>query len=304
MKSSKVLSKYESACALLPDRLSIPALELAAERMKRVEEIRLRVGKPVHLTLPEGELPLPMTRVTGEDLECVLDRASEFSRYAAEESIRRGFLTARGGYRVGICGCVRYRNGDSDGFQDVSSLNIRIPCEVEEIARPILPCLLENGKPVSTLIISPPGGGKTTLLRDLVRLVSDGSELSEPMRVSLVDERGEIAAMHRGVPQLAVGYHTDVMDSCPKSHAIPMLLRAMTPQVIALDEIALASDVDALCAASNCGVVLFATVHAESVEELAQRLVLGRLLTCGVFRRVVEIAKQHGKRTYRSEVLV
>ena len=188
-------------------------------------------------------------------------------------------------------------------FQDISSLNIRIPREQEDIARPLLPQLMEQGRIVSTLICSPPGGGKTTLLRDLVRLTADGTEISEPMRVSLVDERGEIAALHRGVAQLGVGSHTDVLDSCPKMIAVPMLLRAMNPQVIALDEIALEQDVDALCAAANCGVVLLATVHSSSIEELEMRPVLDRLLTCGVFRKAVMISGKGRQRKYRVEVL-
>lgn len=303
MKDAIAAGKYEKACELLPGRLSIPALEISRERMAAVEEIRLRAGRAIHLTMPGGEIPLPQTRVIGEDLEHVLDRATEFSRYTAEETLRMGFVTAQGGYRVGVCGTVIAGDGKSGGIRDISSLVIRIPREREDIARPLLSQLLEQGRLVDTLILSPPGGGKTTLLRDLVRLVSDGSELSEPTRVSLVDERGEIAAMHRGVAQLAVGAHTDVLDACPKELAVPMLLRAMTPQVIAVDEIAQERDVDALCAAANCGVVLLATVHASSLEELGRRPVLERLLRCDVFSRAVVIGGQGSKRSYHVEVL-
>ena len=142
---------------------------------------------------------------------------------------------------------------------------------------------------MSTLLLSPPGGGKTTLLRDLVRLLSQGTEWNPPCRVALVDERGELAAVHRGRPQLEVGCHTDVMDGCPKRLAVPMLLRAMTPQVIALDEIALAADVEAVCAAAGCGAALLATVHAASLEDLRAGPVGRALLECGVFRRAVLI---------------
>ncbi len=303
MSGSVAAAKYEKACALLPERLSISALNISIKQMCEAEELRLRVGRAVHLSLPEGELAIPLTRVTGEDLEHVLDRASEYSRYAANETMRQGFLTAKGGYRIGICGSVRCNGEMCDGIENLSSLNIRIPREQEDIARPLLPKLTESGKLVSTLILSPPGGGKTTLLRDLVRLASNGTERSEPMRISLVDERGEIAAMHRGVPQLDVGQFTDVLDSCPKKLAVPMLLRSMTPQVIALDEIALEQDVDALCVATNCGVVLFATVHAASQKELSVRPVLSRLLTCGVFRRIVVISGAGRNRTYEVEAL-
>lgn len=303
MKVDYAAGRYEKACALLPGRLSPMALDITRESMAKVEEIRLRVGRPIHLVMPEGEIPLQHTRVIREDLEFVLDRATEFSRYTAEETMRCGFLTAEGGYRIGLCGTVLSSENGSERIRDVSSLAIRIPRLREDIARPLLPRLLREGCVVSTLILSPPGGGKTTMLRDLVRLISDGSEFTEPMRVSLVDERGEIAAMYRGYPQLTVGSQTDVMDACPKALAIPMLLRAMTPQVIAVDEIALRSDVDALCAASNCGVVLLATAHATCVEELSERPVLCELLERGIFERALVVERNGARRSYRVEVL-
>ncbi len=303
MKDSIAAAKYEKACAFLPDRLSISALNIAREKMGAVEEIRLRVGRPIHLTISGCELPLPQTRVISEDLEHVLDRVTEFSRYTAEETLRMGFATAQGGFRVGVCGTMISAGGRSEGIRDISSLSIRIPREMEDIARPLLPRLLERGRLMNTLILSPPGGGKTTLLRDLVRLVSDGSELAESMRVSLVDERGEIAAMHRGMPQLAVGSHTDVLDACPKKLAIPMLLRTMTPQVIALDEISGEADVESLCAAVNCGVVMLATAHASSACDWECRPLLKRLKSCGVFERAIVIEREKMVRSYRVEVL-
>ena len=303
MKELKNTEKYMGACRLLPERLSISALDVSPEQMACVEEIRLRAGREIHLTLPERELPLPRTRVTNEDLEQVLDRCTEYSRYTAEESIRMGFVTARGGYRIGICATVVTAGERCESIRDISSLSIRIPKEREDVARPLLPQLLVDGRAVSTLILSPPGGGKTTFLRDLVRILSDGSELCAPHRISLVDERGEIAAMHRGIAQLAVGSCTDVMDACPKALAIPMLLRAMTPQVIALDEIAGKSDVDTLRAASKCGVTLLATAHAASTEEIKSRAFFGEILASGIFRRAVVISGWGEKRSYRVEVL-
>lgn len=303
MKTDYAVDQYEKACGLLPGRLSPMALNIPEEYMAQTEEIRLRIGRPVHLSLPDEELPLHQTRVIREDLEYVLDRATEFSRYSASESLRLGYVTAEGGFRLGVCGSFLATNEKNEGFQEVSSLSIRIPRVREDIARPILPELLNEGRPSNTLIISSPGGGKTTLLRDLVRLISDGSELCEPMRVSLVDERGEIAAMFRGCPQLPVGRQTDVMDGCEKSRAIPMLLRAMTPQIIAVDEIALAEDVDALSMAAHCGVTLFATVHAATVEELKQRPVFERLISSRMMERVVVIEGRGTRRCYRVEKL-
>ncbi len=303
MKEAYASAQFEKACDLLPERLSLVALDLPCAQRARVEELRLRIGRPLHLLMPTGEVPLAQTRIVRDDLEYVIDRVTDYSRYTAAETLRQGYVTAEGGFRIGICGTVLAAGERSEGMRDISSLAVRIPRSREDLAHPLLDKLLCRERLVSTLILSPPGGGKTTLLRDLVRLVSDGSELLEPMRISLVDERGEIAAMYRGCPQLAVGSHTDVLDGCPKSLAVPMLMRSMTPQVIAVDEIALAADVDALIAAANCGVVLLATVHCASVEELEGRETLRGLLDSGVFERAVIVGGRGDTRTYSVEVL-
>lgn len=289
MTEEYAASRYEEACGLLPLRLRTAALALPLDRKAAVEELRLRIERPLSLTYSEGEKPLPQTRVLRSDLEQVLDKASEYSRYAAAETIRRGYVTASGGFRVGLCGTALPSGGGNEGLRDLSSLSIRIPRVHEGAALPVLPGILEDGRPLSTLILSPPGGGKTTLLRDLVRLLSQGTPDNPPRRVALVDERGELAAVHHGRPQLEAGPHTDVMDGCPKSLAVPMLLRAMSPQVIALDEIALDADVEAVRAAAGCGVTLLSTVHAPSLEDLNARPIGRALLACGVFRRAVLI---------------
>ena len=302
MTEEYAASRFEEACALLPGRLRAAAMELDKVRKAEAEELRLRIARPLYVTLPQGEAVLPRTMVTRSDLEQVLDKASEYSRYAAAETIRHGYVTAAGGFRVGLCGTALPGGERNEGVRDVSSLAIRIPRTREGAALPILPELLEDGRPVSALLLSPPGGGKTTLLRDLVRLFSQGTERNPPCRVALVDERGELAAVHRGRPQLEVGCHTDVMDGCPKHLAVPMLLRAMTPQVIALDEIALPADVEAVRAASGCGARL-PTVHAASLEELESRPVGRELLSCGVFRRAVVIEGSGSARHSRVERL-
>lgn len=304
MREEYAAARYEEACALLPAALRAAASAVPQARKAEAEELRLRIGRPLRLTLPAGETPLPGTRVTEEDLEQVLDRATDLSRYTASETIRQGYVTAAGGFRVGVCGTALPSGGCNDGMRDISSLAIRIPRVCEGAALPVLPELIEDGSPVSALILSPPGGGKTTLLRDLVRLISQGNALCGPMRVSLVDERGELAAVHRGRPQLEVGEQTDVLDGCPKALAVPILLRAMTPQVIALDEIALDADVEAVCAAAGCGAVLLATVHAATVRELRERSVGRRLLECGVFRRAVCISGRGAARSYGVERLL
>ncbi len=289
--------RYEAACALLPRRLREAAL--AVPEKEKVEELRLRQGGRLTLTLPEGEVPVPGTRVTGEDLEAVLDIATGSSRYTASQSLRQGYLTAEGGFRIGVCGTAVLEGGEVALYRDLSSLNIRIPREQIGLADRVLPGLLAEGRLESTLVISPPGGGKTTLLRDLVRALSDEKNL----RVSLVDERGELAAVHRGVPQLQVGRHTDVLDACPKAQAIPTLLRAMNPQVIAVDEVAVAGDVAALEQAAGAGVVLLATVHGAGVEDLKRKPILAGMLGLGIFRKAVRIGRLGAGRWYAVEDL-
>ena len=289
--------RYEAACALLPRRLREAAL--AVPEKEKVEELRLRQGGRLTLTLLEGEVPVPGTRVTGEDLEAVLDIATGSSRYTASQSLRQGYLTAEGGFRIGVCGTAVLEGGEVALYRDLSSLNIRIPREQIGLADRVLPGLLAEGRLESTLVISPPGGGKTTLLRDLVRALSDEKNL----RVSLVDERGELAAVHRGVPQLQVGRHTDVLDACPKAQAIPTLLRAMNPQVIAVDEVAVAGDVAALEQAAGAGVVLLATVHGAGVEDLKRKPILAGMLGLGIFRKAVRIGRLGAGRWYAVEDL-
>ena len=289
--------RYEAACALLPRRLREAAL--AVPEKEKVEELRLRQGGRLTLTLPEGEVPVPGTRVTGEDLEAVLDIATGSSRYTASQSLRQGYLTAEGGFRIGVCGTAVLEGGEVALYRDLSSPNIRIPREQIGLADRVLPGLLAEGRLESTLVISPPGGGKTTLLRDLVRALSDEKNL----RVSLVDERGELAAVHRGVPQLQVGRHTDVLDACPKAQAIPTLLRAMNPQVIAVDEVAVAGDVAALEQAAGAGVVLLATVHGAGVEDLKRKPILAGMLGLGIFRKAVRIGRLGAGRWYAVEDL-
>ena len=292
---------YDRGARLLHGELRLRALNVSDEVKSQTEEFRLRVGQPMHLTLPGGEMPLSGTEVSVGDLEQILDEATEFSRYTAARSLRQGYLTAPGGFRIGVCG--RIRGGEDGGIEDISSMAIRIPRPCRGTAVPVLPELLENGFPLSTLILSPPGGGKTTLLRDMVRLLGNGTQHCPALAVSVVDERGELAAMYRGRAQMDVGRQTDVTEGLSKAVAVPILLRAMRPQVIALDEIALPEDVEAVKSAAGCGVVLLSTIHAPSLEALRQKELGRSLLECGVFHRVVILSSRCGERHSRVEVL-
>ena len=294
--------RYEAAAAILPNRLRKLALALPEEQKAAAEEFRLRAGRPMTVLLPEGELPLE-AEVDPAELETLCDLATEFSRYAAAETLREGFVPVRGGVRLGLCGTAVMKGGMNTNLKNLSSAAIRIARERKGVGTDLAPRLFRDGVFRSTLILSPPGGGKTTLLRDLVRCVSEGVGGTPALRVSLVDERGEVAVMYRGQPQMDVGSRTDVLDACPKALGIPIVLRAMNPQVIAVDEITARADLRAVVMAAGCGVGLLATIHAADTAELLQRPLYRDLLAEGVFQQAVCIATSEGKRTYRMEEL-
>ena len=296
------IERYEQAAALLPLRLRRMALALPDVQKERVEEIRLRTGLPMTVLTPEGELSVDdFARdgiVTPEDLEQMLSSVTEYSRYASMEEIRKGYLCVRGGFRLGVCGTVVMRDGASANIREFSSFSLRIVREHIDIASDCAAKLFDGESFQSTLILSPPGGGKTTLLRDLIRILSMGDGQQRAQRVAVIDERGEIAVSYQGRAQMELGNHTDVLCSCPKALGIPMVLRAMNPQIIAVDEITAAEDIKAMCMAANCGVGLLATIHARSVAELTRKPLWRELLSADVFRRCIVITRDGDARRY------
>ena len=307
MELSYAIARYEQALELLPVRWQQAARRLPDWRKAQAEEFRLRTGRPMTVLTCEGEIlvsdELPRALVTQSDLEQLCDMVTGYSRYAVSETLSEGYLIGRGGFRVGVCGTAVLRDGANTNLRDISSVTVRISRQVRGLAEPLLRELWEPEGFPSTLLLAPPGVGKTTLLRDMICALSDGDEQRPACRVGIVDERGELAAMYRGVPQLEGGAHTDVLDGCPKALGITMLLRSANPQVIAVDEITAEEDLRAMLSAAHCGVALLATIHAADREELARKPLFARLLEMRVFQRIVTITVENGRRVYRVEAL-
>ena len=303
MKQERMIQRYGEAAAVLPVRLRKAALILPEEQQRRAEEFRLRVGQPLSVLLPEGEIFLETT-VEPEELETLCNIATEFSRYAAAETLREGYLAVKGGFRIGLCGTAVMKDGANTNLKQFSSAAVRIARERLGVADDLAGHLFCDGEFGNTLILSPPGAGKTTLLRDLVRRISAGVEPYGPRRVSLIDERGEVAVMYRGEPQMDVGPYTDVLDACPKALGIPMVLRAMNPQIIAVDEITAYQDIRAMSLAVGCGVRLLATIHAADRSELMEKPLYRTLMEERIFRFAVSISKSEEGRRYQVEELL
>lgn len=286
------------ALALFPPSLGQAIAQTQRGRDELVEEICCRIGRPPVLLTQENVYPAACRAVLPDDLDYLLERATRASVYAAADQIRQGYLQTAGGCRVGLCGCAYGQAaGQIDGIRQLSSVSVRIPHAVPGCADALVPQLMKDGF-CSTLILSPPGGGKTTLLRECVRRLSD-----QGLRISLMDERGEIAAVQNRTPQFDIGANTDIMTGGQKAACCMMLLRAMRPDVLAFDEISAPEDIEAIRIAAGCGVALLATAHAQSVGALRCRALYRALLDEHIFRRAVCITRNGGARFYTLEEL-
>ena len=234
--------------------------------------------------LPSDEKPHIITK---EEIRETMEYVSHYSLYAYENELRQGFLTVEGGHRIGVAGKVIIEKEKVKNIQYISSVNVRVSHEMLGCADRLLPYITKNRQVCHTLIISPPCCGKTTLIRDLIRQISDGNEYVKGCSVGVVDERSELGGCYLGIAQNHLGSRTDILDCCPKADGMIMLIRSMSPQVIAVDEIGTSEDIHAIEYAMQCGCKLIASVHGLDMDEATRKPVLGELIRRRMFERYV-----------------
>lgn len=283
--------KKDEVLQVFPERLR-RLLEKSIVDWNTLQEIHIRAGKNMTYTV-SGRKVLPNQNgqvVSLREFHEILEYVSNYSLYAFEEEIKKGFLTIPGGHRVGVAGRAVLAGGTVKTIRNISFLNIRVSHEVKGCADRLLPYLFEQEMFLSTLIVSPPGAGKTTLLRDIVRQLASGGRMFEARNVSVVDERSEIASCYMGIPQNDVGLYCDVLDACPKPEGIRMMIRSMAPEVIAVDEIGTQAEYEALTEAATSGCSILATVHGRSLEQIREKPYLRKMFNEQMFGRIVVLS--------------
>lgn len=268
---------------------------LRAWQMPAPEELRFRIGQTCSALTGGVSYESARDPVTAVELDHILARATKASLYAHEEELCRGYLHMSSGVRLGVCGMVYSREGSVAGIRSVTSVSVRIPREIPNCADRVIDEVTKNGFR-STLIVSPPGFGKTTLLRAMIQRLSAAG-----YRVSVADERGEIAAVSGRAFGFDLGPCTDVLSGGSKSESAMMLLRAMNPQILAFDEITAPNDIEMITRASGCGVSLLATAHGADLASMKKRSLYRQLFDTGIFEFAVLIYQRDGKRVYVAE---
>ncbi|GIN55753.1 stage III sporulation protein AA [Lederbergia ruris] len=282
---------------MMPRRISDLITQLPSQIWDEIEEIRLRIGRQVEIAA-KGKPHFLSYIFTKEDAEQFIAKLANHSFYTLDEELKKGYVTIDGGHRIGLAGKVILENSHVKAIRHLASFNIRIAREKIGIAEKYLPFLYqENWK--NTMIIGAPQTGKTTLLRDIARMISTGSSHLKiaSAKVGIVDERSEIAGCVHGIPQLQFGQRVDVLDACPKAEGMMMLIRAMSPNVLVVDEIGREEDRLAIMEAVNAGIALMMTTHGNSFEEVRKRPLLQEIIDSQVFERFIELSRINGPGT-------
>jgi len=295
--------KIREVLDYLPKHIRLMIGKLPDETLSVIEEIRLRLGKPLCVAgcgveiFPEASAGSKKPYIVSEeDLKSSLQMVCNYSIYSVEEELRNGFVTVSGGHRVGVCGRTVIENGRVKTIRDISYMNFRVAKQIIGASDRVIGYLIRSPDSIyNTLIISPPQCGKTTLLRDLIRRLSDGDGpgMLRGMKISLVDERSEIAACSLGIPRNDVGIRTDVLDGCPKAEGIIMMIRSMSPEIIATDEIGRKEDAEAIIDAANAGVKVITTIHGSSIGDFLNKRDLSPIRK-GFFERYVVLSRKCG----------
>lgn len=280
--------------AFLPKNIVSKLQHIPPHQLEQLEEIRLRINRPLELSL-NGQINFIHHLFSEEDAVHLLNKISHFSIYTLEEELRRGYITIEGGHRVGLAGKVILENGSVKAIRDIASFNIRIAREKIGIANLLVPHLY-NESWFHTMIIGPPQTGKTTLLRDLARIISSDDEYGrfKAYKVGIIDERSEIAGCVNGIPQMTFGARVDVLDACPKAEGMMMMIRSMSPDVLVVDEIGRKEDAEAIMEAVNAGIKLMMTTHGSSLFEIKNRPTLKPILEMGIFQRFILLNRRDG----------
>lgn len=272
-----------------------------------LQEIRLRINAPLLVIYDNKEFYVTASSelcdnnsnvyiISKSEIKETMEYISNYSLYAFEEELKQGFITITGGHRIGIAGKAVLEENRIKSIKHISFINIRLSHQVKGCADKVIPYIM-NDKGCDcyhTLIISPPRCGKTTLLRDVIRQLSDGSRDRPGLSIGVVDERSEIGACYMGTPQNDLGIRTDILDCCPKAKGMLMLIRSMSPRIIAVDEVGSGEDIEAIEYVMNCGCKLIATVHGNSIEDIKNKPILGKLVKEKLFERYILLNNQDG----------
>ena len=257
------------------------AINQNARIKQEAQEIRIRVERPIIIKLRNLDVMIEY-KINQSEILQILERICENSIYAYKRQICEGYITIKGGHRIGLTGSAVIENGEIINIKYVTSLNFRIARQILNCSNKILGQVLNLKEQTifNTLIVSPPGKGKTTILRDTIRRISNGiEELNfKGKTCGVVDERGEIAAMYRGIPQNDVGIRTDVIENITKSKGMKILIRTMSPEVIACDEIGTKEDAEAISEALISGVKGIFTMHGSNLEDIKSNPQINKLI--------------------------